>query len=121
MKKMSLKEMLENLQDEGILSLKGKLQRYKKEGVLFFKETIHDMDWYKPMEIYYAFSPGTIQYRNAFPIPSSHYWRLVNHQNPYQILHSYYRDYYNTKKIPKKWAGNLYIYKGERYIWFYLK
>ncbi|MEK4010177.1 hypothetical protein [Peribacillus sp. FSL M8-0224] len=121
MKRMSLKEMLGNLQDEQILSLKGKLQRYKKEGTLFFKGTIHDMDWNKPMELYYAMSPGTIKYRNAFPVPSSHYWRLVNHQNPWQLLSSYYHDYYKTKKIPKKWASNLYIYKGEKYMWFFIR
>ncbi|RFU71449.1 hypothetical protein D0469_01720 [Peribacillus saganii] len=119
MKPMSLKEMLIKLDENQVLKLKGNLNKYKKEGTLFFKGDIHEIDWEKPLEIYYFLSPGNIKYRNAFPVPSSHYWKIMNHVNPWLLLSSYYQTYYRSKKIPQKWAGNLYMYKEAKYVWFF--
>lgn len=121
MKRISLNEISELLDNESPLAIKEKLLRYKQEGILFFHGSICNKEWDKPFEIYYAETPGKIRYRNAFPITLSNWWQLLRHPNPWQILNDYYYAYFNTTKMTKKWSGPIYIYRGNHFFWIYVK
>ncbi|MFS0783227.1 hypothetical protein [Bacillus sp. 1P06AnD] len=121
MKRLSLNDLLKKLDTDSPLSIKAKLLRYKQEGLLFFQGSICNKEWDKPFELYYAETAGKIRYRNAFPITTSDYWKIITHQNPIQLMADYYHEYFNTNKISKRWSGPIYMYRGRQYIWLYVK
>lgn len=70
---ITLKEMFDTGCFENILKLKLALIRKKNVGVVFCPKNISQLRLTELIEFYFYATKGTIQYQNAFPIPSNQY------------------------------------------------
>jgi hypothetical protein len=120
MKSITLLKILDTNCFENILKLKLTLIRFKKMGLVFYKDTLSELDFDQPFEFYFHASKGSITYRNAFPIPINYYKPWMRKKANIQNLLAYYQSYYETTLSPdSQYFDALSLYKGEKFVWLF--
>ncbi|QOR67294.1 hypothetical protein IM538_03910 [Cytobacillus suaedae] len=121
MKTYTLSEMLETNSFENLLHLKRELLRYKKAGLVFVPKRISDLELNEPVELYIAYSKGTIEYYSAFPIVNKR--RIPSNKNCFteEMIKQAFLKFYG---IRQKWKPHYYeclsCYPGKYFTWFYI-
>ncbi|MEH7418979.1 hypothetical protein V7266_27500 [Neobacillus drentensis] len=120
MKELTLLKLLDAGCYDSVLKLKIDLIRYKKLGLVFYKETLSGLDFDQPFELYFHATKGSITYQGAFPIPVDYFKPWMRKRKKMNHLLPYYQSYYETKQHPDShYFETLSHYKGEKFVWLY--
>lgn len=89
-------------------------------GLVFYKESMGELELDQPFEFYFHATKGTITYQNAFPVPKSEYKTSRKKKANVDYLLPFYGTYYKTSQNPElKYFKTLSRFMGENYVWFY--
>jgi len=114
--------MLEATNLDNILELKIMLIEQKKKGLIFYRGNVGELPFDQPFEFYFYATKGTLQYRNAFPVPINQFRTLTQSRDFKKKIISYFQSYYETDNVPsEEYFENLYSYRSAKYIWVYQK
>ncbi|MFZ3577866.1 hypothetical protein [Virgibacillus sp. DJP39] len=118
MKSITLEQLLQSGDSNNVLQLKWNLIKWKKQGVIFYKENLCNLDLDQQFELYFYIIKENVDYQDAFPVPKS-FFKLQRKVLIDDLKH-FYLDYYDQNDIADDtFLLNLKKYIGERYVWFY--
>jgi hypothetical protein len=123
--KVMLSEIQKNLNNRNLnntLDMKAFLTQHKKEGTLFFKESISDLEDDSLFELYFYLMPNTKSTINAFPIPIQDFQFYKDKKNHFEFMWRYFENYYFIKVESLEYFEQ-YDYKhpyvGTKYLWYF--
>ncbi|WHY65382.1 hypothetical protein [Neobacillus sp. SuZ13] len=121
MKGFTLYQMLlASAKSRNLLELKLDLLNLKHTGILFFTEDILLLNPEERFEVYHCGSPGSIKFRNAFPIVKHEFINSkCNTENYTAFLKDKHFDYYQEEVSDDSIKLFQNCYMGQEYVWIY--
>ncbi|CAH0168513.1 hypothetical protein [Peribacillus sp. Bi134] len=105
-----------------LLALKCLLINHKKEGTLFFKEDVTNLQRTQLFQIYFFQKPGPNTFINAFPIPIKEFQFYKNNSDHYFYMKSFFEKYYGIIENDLTFFEQYDIrrpFVGRRFIWYH--
>ncbi|MCP1495149.1 hypothetical protein J2Y73_005180 [Peribacillus frigoritolerans] len=117
--KLSNMQLLLNME---LLTLKRLLIQNKKDGFIFFKEEVADLQLMQLFHLYFYLRPGTKSLINAFPIPIKDFQFYKNTIDQFSFMRFYYEQYYGVFDTDLTIFEQYDVtrpYVGRKFIWYF--